>query len=222
MTTVYSQLNRLRQRKEELLSRARSHSIPPDLMTEIHSFDERASSTLKAGIHVDEWQLERLGAICDSLDTQLSRAIKASARIIHHGQRVQADAIRRSGKKLGNDVIAGGAVAGALALVGGIIAGELIGKAIERKQTKDDRQRTGLLALIRRLAATKPYLTFRYIVDAAGSDSSGIMSEKKARLHLSALIDEGVVEKYDIGNVRALRLVNSNRPVLEEIPCMKS
>ena len=73
-------------------------------------------------------------------------------------------------------------------------------------KSEQELKRLGLLGLIHHLETRRPYLTFKFILDAATSEAQQMFSREEAKLYLSTLIGEGALQRYQRGNIKALRL----------------
>lgn len=220
MATVKTQLVDLQCDANMLLSYAKTQdSTSSELISEIDSLKYDIGSSLCDYHNATQNAVDELRYEFDRLQSELSRAIGSAAMMVHKGQLVQAEAIRKAGHDVGGAIsglggevmiggVMGGAIAGLLGLAAATVGGEIIGRAIKSKKTNDDLKRDAMISLIKHLSERKPFLTFKYIVDAASSQNTGIMSAQDARMHLGLMIEDGIVRTYKHGNLRALRLVN--------------
>lgn len=219
MASVRQELELLHDEVTDLVAVAEGHSeLSSELLDRVRSFESDVVQAIEEAVEATSFELAAIRDQFSLLQSEVSRAIAVVGVLHYKGQVRQAEAIER----LGNDQVAGAFISGLFGAIGSAVlgmlakagieaAGDKIAEAVKEgdagtPKSEQELKRLGLLGLIHDLEARRPYLTFKFIVDAASSEAGQMFSQEEARLYLSALIGEGALERYQRGNIKALRL----------------
>ncbi len=104
--------------------------------------------------------------------------------------------------KAGSEIEGGMIVGGVLGLIGSAILGAAItaaasrvtGAMEEKRREVPDAQRL-IIGLVDELERTRPFITFKYVIDHASCDRTGVLQRRDANAALQALILEGMVTR---------------------------
>lgn len=213
MASVKREVELLRDEVTDLGSTVRDHSdISEELVERVEAFEDEMTRAVDAF----ELTTSEVAAFRNQLATLQSEVSKAIAAVglLHYKGQVRQTQAQFAGALFGGILGAiGSTVLGILVSAGLEAAAEKVAEAMkgkDRSSTEQDLKKLGLLGLILDLETRRPYLTFKYVIDAASSETRGLFTRDEAKLYLSALLGEGLLEKYARGNIRAVRLNQSH------------
>lgn len=217
MASVKRDVELLRDEVADLGSVAREHSeISTELLERVETFEDEVSRVIGDAFDLTSSEIAAFRTQLSALQSEVSKAIAIVGALHYKGQVRQAQAQFVGDVFRGILGAVGSAVLGILVSAGLEAAAEKVADAIKGKDpssSEQDLKKLGLLGLIHDLETKRPYLTFKYILDVASSETRGLFTREEAKLYLSALVGGGLLEKYIRGNIRAVRLNRSHSRV---------
>lgn len=214
MPSVKRDVELIRDEITDLASAVRGHSeISEELVERVEAFEYEVTQAVADAFELTSSELAAFRTQLSALQSEVSKAIVVGGVLHYKGQvrQVQAQFVGDLFRGILGAV--GSTVLGILVSAGLEAAAEKVAEAIKGKDpsySEQDLKKLGLLGLILDLETRRPYLTFKYVIDAASSETRGLFTRDEAKLYLSALLGEGLVEKYTRGNIRAVQLNQSH------------